>query len=407
MTGVHRVVVTGLGAITPLGHTVADYWDGLKGGKSGLGPVTLAGTPEELTQKVVAEIKGYDPLKHFEERELPTLDRVSQIAVVAAREAIAQSKLTFDMPLSIRTACIMGCGVGGMMTLDDTYRRVYLEKKKRVYPLSIPRLMVNAPASQISMHCGLRGPSYVIASACASATHAIGAAFHMVRSGAVDCAVTGGSEACISFGTMRGWEAMRVMAPEVCRPFSIGREGMMIGEGAACLVLEPLERAQARGAEILGEIVGFGMSADAGDLTAPDVGGMSRAMDGALVDAGLKPQDIQYINAHGTGTAANDTTETAALHQVFGEHADKLAVSSTKSMVGHALGAAGALEMVAMMMAIHEDIAPPTIGYLGPDPACDLDYVPNEARAMTIDAAMSNSFAFGGLNAVLVAKKFS
>ncbi len=406
MSGVHRVVVTGLGAITPLGHTAAAYWDGLKGGVSGLGPITLAGTPEELTQKVVAEIKGYDPLKYFEERDLPTLDRVSQIAVVAAREAIAQSKLTFDMPLSIRTACIMGCGVGGMMTLDDTYRRVYLEKKKRVYPLSIPRLMVNAPASQISMHCGLRGPSYVIASACASATHAIGAAFHMVRSGAVDCAVTGGSEACISFGTMRGWEAMRVMAPEVCRPFSIGREGMMIGEGAACLVLEPLERAQARGADILGEIAGFGMSADAGDLTAPDVGGMSRAMDGALTDAAFDPQDIQYVNAHGTGTAANDETETKALHQVFGEHARKLAVSSSKSMVGHALGAAGALEMVATMLAVRDGIAPPTIGYLGPDPACDLDYVPNKARVMNIDAAMSNSFAFGGLNAVLVAKKF-
>jgi nodulation protein E len=407
VTGVHRVVVTGLGAITPLGHTVADYWDGLKGGKSGLGPITLSGTPEELTQKIAAEIKGYDPLKHFEERELATLDRVSQIAVVAAREAIAHSGIIFDMPLSVRTACIIGCGVGGMMTLDDTYRRVYLEKKKRVFPLSIPRLMVNAPASQISMHCGLRGPTYVIASACASATHAIGAAFHMVRSGTVDCAVTGGSEACISFGTIRGWEAMRVMAPEVCRPFSINREGMMIGEGAATLVLEALERAQARGAKIIGEIVGFGMSADAGDLTAPDVGGMSRAMDGALADAGLKPQDIQYINAHGTGTATNDEAETAALHQVFGDHAGKLAVSSTKSMVGHALGAAGALEMVATMMAIHEDIAPPTIGYLGPDPACDLDYVPNKARAMTIDAAMSNSFAFGGLNAVLVAKKFS
>ena len=407
MTGVHRVVVTGLGAITPLGHTVSAYWDGLKSGTSGLGPITLSGTPEELTQKIAAEIKAYDPLKHFEERELATLDRVSQIAVVAAREAIADSGLVFDMPLSLRTACIMGCGVGGMMTLDDTYRRVYLEKKKRVFPLSIPRLMVNAPASQISMYCGLRGPTYVIASACASATHAIGAAFHMVRSGAVDCAVTGGSEACISFGTIRGWEAMRVMAPEVCRPFSINREGMMIGEGAATLVLEPLERAQARGAKILGEIVGFGMSADAGDLTAPDVGGMSRAMEGALADARLKPQDIQYINAHGTGTATNDAAETTALHQVFGEHAGEVAVSSTKSMVGHALGAAGALEMVAMMLAIQDDIAPPTIGYLGPDPACDLDYVPNEARAMTIDAAMSNSFAFGGLNAVLVAKKFS
>ena len=407
MNAVNRVVVTGLGAITPLGHTAPAYWESLKGGVSGLGPITLTSTPEELTQKVVAEIKDYDPLKHFEERDLPTLDRVSQIAVVAAREAIAQSKLTFDMDLSVRTACILGSGVGGMMTLDDTYRRVYLEKKKRVFPLSIPRLMVNAPASQISMHCGLRGPAYVIASACASATHAIGTAFHMVRSGAVDCAVTGGSEACISFGTMRGWEAMRVMAPEVCRPFSIDRQGMMIGEGAAILVLEPLDRAQARGAEIIAEIVGFGMSADAADLTAPDVGGMSRAMSGALDDAGLRPQDVQYVNAHGTGTTANDETETKALHQVFGEHAKKLAVSSTKSMIGHALGAAGALEMVATLMAIREDIAPPTIGYLGPDPACDLDYVPNTARPMKIDAAISNSFAFGGLNAVLAAKKFA
>jgi nodulation protein E len=404
---VNRVVVTGLGAVTPLGQTVPAYWDALKRGTSGMGPITLTSTPEELTQKVVAEIKNFEPLQHFEERELSTLDRVSQIAVVAAREAIADSAITIDMPLSLRTACIIGSGVGGMMTLDDTYRRVYLEKKKRVFPLSIPRLMINAPASQISMHCGLRGPAYVIASACASATHAIGAAFHMVRSGAVDCAVTGGSEACISFGTMRGWEAMRVMAPEVCRPFSIGREGMMIGEGAAVLLLEPLERAQARGAKILCEIVGFGMSADAADLTAPDVGGMARAMQGALDDAGMTASDIQYVNAHGTGTAANDEAETKALHQVFGNHAKSLAVSSTKSMIGHALGAAGALEMVATVMAVRDGIAPPTIGYLGPDPACDLDYVPNEARAMNIEAALSNSFAFGGLNAVLVAKKFS
>ena len=407
MSDVNRVVVTGLGAVTPLGQTVPAYWDALKRGTSGMGPITLTSTPEELTQKVVAEIKNFEPLEHFEERELSTLDRVSQIAVVAAREAIADSAITIDMPLSLRTACIIGSGVGGMMTLDDTYRRVYLEKKKRVFPLSIPRLMINAPASQISMHCGLRGPAYVIASACASATHAIGAAFHMVRSGAVDCAVTGGSEACISFGTMRGWEAMRVMAPEVCRPFSIGREGMMIGEGAAVLVLEPLERAQARGAKILCEIVGFGMSADAADLTAPDVGGMARAMQGALDDAGMTASDIQYVNAHGTGTAANDEAETKALHQVFGNHAKSLAVSSTKSMIGHALGAAGALEMVATVMAVRDGIAPPTIGYLGPDPACDLDYVPNEARAMNIEAALSNSFAFGGLNAVLVAKKFS
>jgi len=275
-----------------------------------------------------------------------------------------------------------------------------------VFPLTIPKLMVNAPASQISMFCGLRGPAFAVASACASATHAIGLAFQMVRSGAVDCAVTGGAEACITFGTMRGWEAMRVMSPDVPRPFSIDRKGMIIGEGAAMLVLEPLERAQARGAEILGEVVGFGMSADAADLTAPDPGGMARAMKDALTDGGLAPQDVQYVNAHGTGTAANDETETGALHEVFGKHAGKLAVSSTKSVVGHALGAAGALEMVATVMAMREGTAPPTMGYLGPDPACDLDYVPNKARALGINAALSNSFAFGGLNAVLAVRRF-
>ncbi len=407
MSGVERVVVTGLGAVSPVGHTAGTYWEGLKAGTSGLGPITLVPTPEELNQKVAAEVKNFDPLKHFEERQLSVLDRVSQFAVVAAREAIAQSALIFDMDLSVRTACIIGSGVGGQTTHDDNFRRVYRENKTRVFPLTIPKLMVNAPASQISMHCGLRGPAFVIASACASATHAIGVAFHMVRSGQVDCAVTGGAEACITFGTVRGWEAMRVMTPDICRPFSTERKGMVLGEGAAALVLEPLSRARARGAEILGEIVGFGMSADAADITSPDVGGMSRAIEGALADAKLAPPDVQYINAHGTGTAANDETETKALHQVFGAHATKLAVSSTKSMVGHALGAAGALEAVATVMAVREGIAPPTIGYLGPDPACDLDYVPNKARPTNIEVALSNSFAFGGLNAVLAMKKFA
>ncbi len=403
----NRVVVTGLGAVTPLGHTVADYWAGLKQGASGFGPITLAVTPEALSQRVAAEVKDFEPLKYFDDREISTLDRVSQFAVVAAREAIAQAGITFDMPLSLRTATIIGTGAGGQTTLDDSFRRVYQEQKTRVFPLTIPKLMVNAPASQISMHCGLRGPAFVVVSACASATHAIGVALQMVRSGAVDCAVTGGTEACITFGTVRGWEAMRVMAPDTCRPFSRDRKGLILGEGAAMLVLEPLERARARGAQILGEIVGFGMSADAADLTAPDLGGMSRAMEGALIDAKLTAQDIQYVNAHGTGTAANDSAETKALHQVFGEHARKLAVSSTKSIIGHALGAAGALELVATLLAMRDGIVPPTIGYLGPDPACDLDYVPNEARALTIDAAISNSFAFGGLNAVLAVKKFS
>jgi nodulation protein E len=403
---VNRVVVTGLGAVTPLGHTVASYWENLKAGVSGLGPITLAPSAEELTQKVAAEVKNFDPFKHFAERQLSTLDRIAQFAVVAAREAIAQSGLVFDMPLSVRTATIVGTGVGGQTTQDDSFRRVYVEKKTRVFPLTIPKLMVNAPASQVSMNCGLRGPAFAVASACASATHAIGLAFHMVRAGQADCAVTGGAEACITFGTLRGWEAMRVMSPDVCRPFSKGRMGLILGEGAAMLVLEPLQRAQARGAEILGEIVGFGMSADAGDLTAPDRGGMVRAMGAALDDAKLAPADIQYVNAHGTGTAANDETETRALHEAFGAHAKKLAISSTKSMVGHALGAAGALEMLATVQAVREAVVPPTIGYLGPDPACDLDYVPNVARALPIDAAVSNSFAFGGLNAVLAVKKF-
>jgi nodulation protein E len=407
VSGVQRVVVTGLGAVSPLGHTVGSYWDNLKVGKSGLGPVTLTPANDELTQKIAAEVKDFDPLEHFDERHLATLDRVSQFAIVAAREAIAQSGIVFDMPLSVRTATIVGTGVGGQTTHDDSFRRVYVEKKNRVFPLTIPKLMVNAPASQVSMDCGLRGPAFAVASACASATHAIGLAFHMVRGGMVDCAVTGGAEACITFGTLRGWEAMRVMSPDACRPFSKGRLGLILGEGAAMMVLEPLERARARGATILGEIVGFGMSADAADLTAPDLGGMVRAMQGALDDAKLAPADIQYVNAHGTGTAANDETETKALHQSFGPHAQKLAISSTKSMVGHALGAAGALELVATLLTVREGVVPPTIGYLEPDPACDLDYVPNKARALSVDAAVSNSFAFGGLNAVLAVKKFS
>jgi nodulation protein E len=407
VSGVNRVVVTGLGAVTPIGNTAAAYWKSLTKGVSGLGPITVAADADELLQKVAAEVKGFDPLQHFEERQLSTLDRVSQFAIVAAREAIVQSGLTFDMPLSVRTAAIIGTGVGGQTTHDDNFRRIYRENRTRVFPLTIPKLMVNAPASQISMFCGLRGPAFAVASACASATHAIGLAFQMVRSGAVDCAVTGGAEACITFGTLRGWEAMRVMSPDVWRPFSVVRKGMVLGVGAAMLVLEPLERARARGTEILAEIVGFGMSADAADLTSPDVDGMVRAIEGALAGAGMAAEDIQYINAHGTGTAANDETETKALHRAFGAHARKLAVSSTKSMVGQALGAAGGLEMVATVMALREGVAPPTIGYLGPDPACDLDYVPNKARGMSMTAALSNSFAFGGLNAVLAARKFS
>jgi nodulation protein E len=402
---VHRVVVTGLGAITPLGHDVASFWEGVRKGVNGVRPVEIV-PPDNLNQKVLGEVKGFESEKHFTDRELPILDRVSQFGVVAARQAIAQSGIAFDGELSERTATIVGTGVGGQTTVDESFRRLYEDKQPRVYPLTIPKLMPNAPASQISMHCGLRGPAFGIVSACASATHAIGLCYQMVRSGAVQCAVTGGSEAAITLGAIKGWEAMRIMAPDKVRPFSKDRKGMIIGEGAAIAVLETEEAARARGAEILAEIVGFGMSADAKDITAPDVNGMVRAMNGALTDAKLSASDIQYINAHGTGTTANDRTETAALKVAFGDHVKKLAISSTKSMTGHALGAAGAIEMAATVMSLRDGVAPPTINYLGLDPECDLDYVPNEARDLKMDAAMSNSFAFGGLNAVLVLKRY-
>jgi nodulation protein E len=351
-------------------------------------------------------VKGFDPSEHFEDRQLVFLDRVSQFGVVAAREAIAQSGLSFGDGLSERTAAIIGTAVGGQTTQDDNYRRLYKEGARRLPPFAIPRLMTNAATSQISMHCGIRGPSFTVASACASATHAIGTAFHMVRSGAVACAVTGGAEATIALGPIKLWESMRIMAPDACRPFSKDRKGMVLGEGAAILVLETLEGARRRGADILGEIVGFGMSADAMDITNPDEGGMTRAIENALIDARLAAERIQYVNAHGTGTRANDVTETRALKRVFGAHAEKLAVSSTKSMIGHSLGASGALELVATLMGMREGLAPPTIGYLGRDPECDLDYLPNEVRPMRIDAALSNSFAFGGLNAVLAVQRF-
>jgi nodulation protein E len=406
VNGPHRVVVTGAGVLSPVGLDTAAYWEALKAGKSGIGaPTTIP--PELLQKEVVAEIRDFDPLRHFGEREISALDRVSQFAVVVAREAVAQSGLAFDRGLSERTACIVGTGIGGAHTIDDSFKRLYRENAQRVYPLSVPKLMPNAAASQVSMHIGIRGPSFGIVSACASATHAIGLAFQMVRSGMVEAALAGGSEACITFGTLKGWEALRVMANDACRPFSRDRKGLVIGEGAAILVLETLEGAKARGAEIIGEVVGFGMSADAEDLTNPDVGGMTRAIVGCLKDAGLNPADVGYVNAHGTGTLANDQTETAALKASLGEWAAKIPISSTKSMVGHALGAAGALEFVAAMLAIRDGVIPPTIGYLGPDPACDLDYVPNTAREMKIDTAISNSFAFGGLNAVLAARRFN
>lgn len=404
MSGPRRVVVSGMGVISPIGNDTTSYWRNLLCGHSGIGAPTLV-TDGRLRPCVVAEVKGFVPSLHFTDRELSTADRVSQFALVAAKQAIQQAEIDFTEGLSTRTGTIIGIGVGGQTTHDDSFRRLYLDRAERLHPLTIPRLMVNGPASQVSMHYGLRGPTFVVASACASATHAIGVAFQMVRSGTIACAVTGGSEACITFGTLKAWEAMRIMAPDTCRPFSIGRRGMVLGEGAAILVIESLDHARKRGARILGEIVGCGMSADAADIIAPDHEGMVCAMESALSDGGIAPGEVQYVNAHGTGTVANDAAETQALKRVFGPRARDLAVSSTKSMVGHALGAAGALELVATLMAMRDGIVPPTVGYLGPDPECDLDYVPNVAREMSINTAVSNSFAFGGLNAVLAVRR--
>ena len=399
-----RVAVTGWGVISPIGLDASTYWSGLMAGRCGIGPISVAPDPR-LRQRVAAEVQDFDPLAHFTPDRLKLLDRVSQFALVAAREAIEGSGLVFDAELRRHTACIIGSGAGGQVTQDDVFRQFYEEKASRVSPLTIPKMMVSGPVSHVSMQFGLEGPAYAVASACASATHAIGQAFNMVRTGAVRAAVAGGAEAGITLGSLKGWEAMRIMAPDTCRPFSKDRLGMVLGEGAAVLVLEPFDEAVRRGAEILGEVVGFGMSADARDLISPDVGGMARAMAAALADAQMAAADVQYVNAHGTGTMANDVAETAALKRVFGEHAHSLAVSSTKSMVGHPLGAAGALELVATLMAVRAGVAPPTIGFREPDPLCDLDVVPNEARDVAMDAAISNSFAFGGLNAVLAVKR--
>ena len=399
-----RVAVTGLGIVAPTGNDVDAFWSNIKAGRPGIQEFTLV-PKDQLVMKVGAEVKDFDPTDHFEKGQLALLDRFSQFALVAAREAIADCGQSFDEELSHRTATIIGSGVGGQNTQDDNYFKLYGEGAKRLHPFTIPRLMMNAAASHVTMELGLKGPSFAVASACASATHAIGQAFHMVRHGQVEIAITGGTEACITLGTMKGWEALRVMATDTCRPFSKDRTGMVLGEGAAVFVLEPLERAQARGAKIHGEIVGFGMSADAGDIVQPTLDGPVRAMRDALRDAEMAPEAIDHVNAHGTGTSANDITETKALHEVFGSHAEKIAVTSTKSMHGHALGGAGAIELVAMLKALEEGFIPPTANYTEPDPECDLDYVPNEGRSQQIGAAISNSFAFGGLNAVLAAKR--
>jgi len=400
-----RVTITGMGAISAFGNDAPLTWAGMREGRSAIGPI--ANIPTDLLNiKIAAEVRGFDPAAHFDSKRIVFLDRVAQFALVAAREAVAQSGLEFRASgLGERTACIVGTGIGGENSHNEQSQRFYGDKNPRVHPLAIVRVMANAPACHVGMEFGLTGPSFAVVSACASANHAMAQAFEMVRSGKVDFAVTGGSEACVTVPTIKAWEAMRVTADDTCRPFCKQRRGMVIGEGAGIFVLEEYEHARRRGATILAEFVGAGMSADAGDIVLPSADGAAKALSGALADAQLAPADIDYINAHGTGTPANDPTESKAIRRVFGAHANNVAVSSTKSMHGHALGAAGAIELVAAIGALRDSVIPPTANFIDADPECDLDYVPNTPREKPVRAVLSNSFAFGGLNCVVALRR--
>ncbi len=392
-----RVVITGAGTVNPLGHDVATTLAAMQAGHCAIGPLDITDI-DRLAVKIGASVTGFDPNHHFDKGKLALLDRQVQFALVSARQAMAQAGLSPD---PARTAVIMGTAGGGLITSDEAYRAVYAEGKNRVHPFTVPRLMPSAAASHISMDMGLTWPTFTVSSACASSNHAIGLAVQMLRSGMVDAALAGGSEAMLSFGGLKAWEGLRVMAPDACRPFSIGRSGMVQGEGAAVFVLEDRASALARGAPVLAEIVGFGMTSDAADILIPDPDGAARAMRAALADAGLSPEAVDHVNAHGTGTTANDRSETEALRRVFGARLAQVPVTATKSLHGHLIGAAGAVELLGCLLALQKGLIPPTAGYLGPDPACDVDLVTGSARAAQVDLVLSNAFAFGGLNAVL------
>jgi nodulation protein E len=395
-----RVAITGLGIISPLGLNLEENWKSLSEGRPAIGPIQGADC-STLRFKNGAEVTGYDPVKHFPGGKDAYIDRFAQFSVVAAREALQNSGLELTPELRERSAIVCGSAVGGQAAIEAGFQDLWVEGRGRVHPLTIPKTMSNAGASHIAMDLGMSGPTYTVSTACSSANHAIGQAFRLVRDGEADAAMTGGSESIFNIGMLKAWEAMRVIAPDTCRPFSKDRRGMILGEGGAMMVLEPMDAARARGAKIFAEICGFGMTADAHHLTQPAVHGPVRAMRGAMREAGLAPEDIGYINAHGTGTPGNDPVESTAIREVFGAHADKIGVSSTKSMHGHALGAAGALEAIATILALYHGILPPTANFNERDPECDLDYIPNQPRAVRVEAALSNSFAFGGLNAVV------
>ena len=399
----NRVVITGAGTINALGGSVPETLQAMREGQLGIGPLQMRDL-DRLSVKIGAQIKDFDPETHFDRQKLALYDRVTQLVLLASREAMAQSGLEITEELSETTGVVLGTAAGGMNTWDDNFRSVYEEGKNRVHPFVVPKLMTNAAASHLSMAHNIKGPSLTVSTACASSNHAIGLAFQMVRSGMARAMLAGGGDAMLTFGGIKAWEGLRVMSKTACRPFSANRSGMVQGEGAGVFVLETYEGAKARGAEILAELIGFSMTSDAGDIVMPNQQGAVRAIRGALRDACLDPQDIGYINAHGTGTAANDKTECAAVTEAFGAHAPALMMSSTKSMHGHLIGGTGAVELLACLMALRDGVIAPTIGYEQPDPNCALDVVPNVARQAKVTATLSNAFAFGGMNAVLALK---
>ncbi len=395
-----RVVITGAGTINALGHNVPQTLEAMREGRCGIGPLDFRDV-DRLAIKIGGQVRDFNADSEFNRQQMSLYDRFTQFTLRAAKEAIGQSGLTFTGDLAATSGVVLGTAGGGVSTWDDNYRAVYEEGKNRVHPFVVPKLMNNAAASHVSMEFNLKGPSFTVSTACASSNHAMAQAFAMVRSGMSTAMITGGSESMLCFGGVKAWEGLRVMSKEACRPFSANRNGMVQGEGAAIFVFEEYEHARARGAEIMAEVSGFAMTSDAADIVMPSKQGAGRAIAGALKDARINPEEVGYINAHGTGTAANDKTECAAVADVFGRYADDLMISSTKSMHGHLIGGTGAVELLAVIMALRDGVIAPTIGYEEPDPECALDVVPNTAREAQVDVALSNAFAFGGLNAVM------
>lgn len=399
-----RVAITGAGTVNALAHDVPGTLAAFRDGRCGITDLDIRDR-DRLSIQIGGQVHDWDPEAQFNRQQLVLYDKFTQFTLLSARQAIAQSGLNFDGLLGYETGVVLGTAAGGVNTWDENYRSVYEEGKNRVHPFVVPKLMNNAAASHISMEFNLKGPTFTVATACASSNHAMGLAFQMIRAGSAQAMVTGGSESMLCFGGIKAWEGLRVMSKTACRPFSANRDGMVQGEGAAVFVFEDWDHARARGADILAEVVGFAMTSDAADIVMPSKQGAARAIAGALRDAQVNPEDVCYINAHGTGTAANDKTECAAVADVFGQHADKLMISSTKSMHGHLIGGTGAVELLACIMALRDGVIAPTIGYEEPDPECALDVVPNTARDARVEVALSNAFAFGGLNAVLALRR--